>query len=236
MPTAKEIAEQITVASDWNARVALIRTVPEKFGTREHAKVYAEIAREVYVPHLEADVGYVLWRDEYELEAVQSAYTEATLATRNFSSVDRPSLERAITEHPRTLRIFRLLLGLTGAEFVEACAAAAGTEGLAGKVSAGAVKAMEAGTPAKQEKVALCATAVDLGMRGLLFPALSGSRLRSKLEKPDTAEGWDSVREFARRGVPLPTFLHQRAYGGAFRQLLDATGTSALSQLNCGID
>ncbi len=47
--------------------------------------------------------------------------------------------------------------------------------------------------------------------------------LRSKQDKPDTAHGWNSVRDFAAGGVPLKIFLHQRHYGGAFRQVLDAT-------------
>ena len=47
--------------------------------------------------------------------------------------------------------------------------------------------------------------------------------LRSKQDKPDTANGWNSVRDFAAGGVPLKVFLHQRHYGGAFRQVLDAT-------------
>jgi hypothetical protein len=52
-----------------------------------------------------------------------------------------------------------------------------------------------------------------------------GSSLRLKIEKPDTHAGWDTVRRYAREGVPLSVFLHQRAYGGAFRQLLDATSS-----------
>ena len=72
-----------------------------------------------------------------------------------------------------------------------------------------------------------CAAAVDLLMRRdpALFPLPpEGSTLRLKIEKPDTANGWETVRQYA-MGVPLPVFLHQRAYGGAFRQVLDATST-----------
>lgn len=31
------------------------------------------------------------------------------------------------------------------------------------------------------------------------------------------------MRSYAKDNVPLPVFLHQRHYGGAFRQILDAT-------------
>jgi hypothetical protein len=61
-------------------------------------------------------------------------------------------------------------------------------------------------------------------MNGQLF---GGARpgLRSKQQKPDTERGWASVREYASAGVPLKVFLHQRHYGGAFRQVLDATSS-----------
>ncbi|MEF8763310.1 hypothetical protein, partial [Stenotrophomonas sp. A3_2] len=50
--------------------------------------------------------------------------------------------------------------------------------------------------------------------------------MHSKQRKPDTADGWSSVQQFAVSGVPLKTFLHQRHYGGAFRQVLDATSSN----------
>lgn len=60
-----------------------------------------------------------------------------------------------------------------------------------------------------------------------LFPVKPpGTTLRLKVEKPDTIKAWDSVRRYAAHGVPLAVLLHQRAYGGAFRQLLDATSTA----------
>jgi len=49
--------------------------------------------------------------------------------------------------------------------------------------------------------------------------------LRPKLAKPDTEHGWDSVRRFAQAGVPFAIYLHQRFYGGAFGQLLNATSS-----------
>lgn len=92
-------------------------------------------------------------------------------------------------------------------------------------VSTSAVKSLEAGNrPRHEVAIRCCAETIGRAMAGTLFPA-AGPGLTSKLEKPDTAQGWDSVRSYATQGVPLPTFLHQRHYGGAFRQLLDATST-----------
>jgi len=59
---------------------------------------------------------------------------------------------------------------------------------------------------------------------GSLFgEALAG--IRSKQAKVDTENGWRSVRACAENGVPFSSFLHQRHYGGAFRQVLDATSS-----------
>jgi hypothetical protein len=70
----------------------------------------------------------------------------------------------------------------------------------------------------------IAAKTLTLILDGTLFgPAPEG--LLTKQQKPDTAHGWESVREFAANGVPFSTFLHQRHYGGAFRQILDATST-----------
>jgi hypothetical protein len=226
MPTPNDIAEEVAALSDWNARVAFIRTIPERFGIRQHADVYAAIARKVYAPNIQADIAYVHWRDEYELGTLQAAYDHACKLTSGFSTVDRSSLERTLAKRPQSLQIFRLLLGLTAPEFVEACALAADYEEGLATITKSAVKSIEAGRPVTEQKARACAATIDLAMRGVLFPPSPPGRLRRKLDKPDTAQGWESVQRFARQGVPLPVFLHQRAYGGAFRQLLDATSSS----------
>jgi hypothetical protein len=59
-------------------------------------------------------------------------------------------------------------------------------------------------------------------MSGTLFGSPPGD-LKSKQQKPDTINGWVTVQQFAAHGVPYGVFLHQRHYGGAYRQLLDAT-------------
>jgi hypothetical protein len=61
-------------------------------------------------------------------------------------------------------------------------------------------------------------------INGTLFGA-PGLGLHSKQEKPDTEHGWTSVQELAAKRVPFSVFLHQRHYGGAFRQVLDATSS-----------
>lgn len=218
------IVAEAESASTWNARVAVIRQVPGRHGTNEHPDVYSTIARRIYVPAVVADVGYVPWRSEYELARVEAAYATADSETAGFTAVDELDLDRIIAAEPQTLLIFRLLAGLTVNEFAEATRAAATMSG--GKpIGPAAVKSIEGGRKPQSPASQTAAATINRIMTGALFPSRPGGVFRPKLVKPDTANGWQSVRDYAANRVPFPVFLHQRMYGGAFRQLLDATGT-----------
>jgi hypothetical protein len=125
---------------------------------------------------------------------------------------------------PRTLLVFRTLLGLTKEEFAHSTILAGEPAGMK-PLSAGKVDSMERkGTRTTTDQARVAAITVLQAMDGSLF-GTPGAGLKSKQSKPDTERGWDSVRDFANNGVPLALFLHQRHYGGAFRQVLDATST-----------
>lgn len=211
----------IAGAKTWNERVQLIRAIPSNYGSAQHQAIYAAIAERVYVPHLTPDFAYIHWREEYDLPAVAKAYELAHALTSRFLKVDVDSLAEVMDAEPTTLRIFRLLLGFTTQEFAASTVIAGDSIGVPALANS-AVKSMENGRPAPKNAARLAAIVVDRALRGELFPAPEGD-IRSKIDKPDTAKGWESVREYAEKGVPLPVFLHQRHYGGAFRQLLDAT-------------
>jgi hypothetical protein len=74
VPDATEIAKSVAAAASWDARVTLIRRVPETFGTGQHAEVYAEIASHFYAPSIEPDFAYVHWKEDYELGPIEVAY------------------------------------------------------------------------------------------------------------------------------------------------------------------
>lgn len=59
---------------------------------------------------------------------------------------------------------------------------------------------------------------------GTLFGDPPGD-LKSKQDKPDTEHGWPTVQGLAAHAVPYAMFLHQRHYGGAFGQVINATST-----------
>jgi len=219
----EETVEAVAAAASWDARIALVRRVPETFGQAQHAAVYAAIAKKVYVPNLAPDFAYVHWREEYELAPLDDACRKAVELTKGFFTVEVADLRRTLHEEPTTLRIFRLLLGLTVQEFA-AASKIAEARGAGKGVTAPKVKDIEAGGASKEAVALCCATVVDGMMRGTLFGKPSGE-VRSKIEKPDTMKGWETVQQYADEGVPLAVFLHQRHYGGAFRQLLDSTST-----------
>jgi hypothetical protein len=224
MPEVNAKAAEIVAATDWNVRVALIRRVPEEFGTAQHRDVYAKIADWVYVPNLAPDFAYVHWREEYELPSTEGAYQAAHELTEGFTATDAETLARTIRAQPRALQVFRLLLGLTAQEFATATQIAAERHGLQA-LGSGQIKNLEAGSACKAEAALCCAFVIDEAMRGELFGAPPTGAVQPKIQKPDTLEGWATVRRYASEGVPLAVFLHQRHYGGAFRQLLDATST-----------
>lgn len=217
--------EQVKAATSWNDRIQLIRKIPELFGLAQHATVYPEIARHVYVPYLGPDFAYVHWRPEYELETIEHAYGETARLTNGFERVLSTDIATVIHASPTTLRIFRLLVGLTTQEFAASIGIVAAEQG-SKSIGNDRVKRIEGGAACNEETAALCAETVSRIMNGSLFAAPDDPNLRSKIQKPDTIGGWESVRMFARNGVPLSMFLHQRLYGGAFNQLLNATSKS----------
>lgn len=218
-----KVVEAVAAADNWNKRVALVRAIPEEFGTSYQQDVYAAIADYIYVPDLAPDFAYVHWRDEYELQKIEEAYEKAYALTSSFVNVNADDLAKAIATEPKALRIFRLLLGFTTQEFAASTVIAAAELGHR-PLSNSVVKAMENGSIRQSGAANVAASTVDRAMRGELFAEGVGG-VRSKISKPDTIAGWATVQRYAAGNVPFPVFLHQRYYGGAFRQLLDATSS-----------
>jgi len=224
VPTIHETIDAIIQAPSWDQRVAQIRLVSQRHGTGDHSRIFAEVAREAYVPHLAPDFAYIHEAPFYEAPYFRAAYVAATTATNDFTVVDEPTLSTAITDDPRTLLVFRTILGLAKTEFAQATVLVAEATESAG-ISAGKIDSMErngtAVTPAQATTIAKTLTQI---MDGSLFGD-PGGELRSKQAKIDTENGWSSASALATTGVPYADFLHQRHYGGAYRQVLDATST-----------
>lgn len=226
----------IVSAESFNQRIQQLRLVPQRHGTEEHVAIYATVARELYLPHLAPDFAYIHESPFYEAEYFNEAYQAAYELTQGFLKVSEDDLQSTLLQSPQTLLVFRTLLGLTKQEFAYSTWRAGEPEQLQ-QLSASQIdklercaiepskqRASKAGTARAAAQAKVAAKTIAMAMDGRLFgDAPSGSK--SKQLKPDTQSGWESVRAFAANGVPLSVFLHQRHYGGAFRQVLDATST-----------
>lgn len=222
MTTIDTTVRGIVEAQTWDQRVAQIRLVAQRHGTADHQGIYARVAREVYVPHLAPDFAYINQAEFYDLGTFQAAYVTATEATQDFSDVSEATLGTAIEDDPRVLLALRTILGLTGKEFAQSTKLVGEPLGMKA-LSPSKVDNMERnGTPVSAEQATLAARTIRQIMDGSLFPDPPGD-LHRKQDKYDTKDGWDTVQNLATQGVPYSAFLHQRHYGGAFRQLLDAT-------------
>ncbi len=224
MASVSETVHRIVDAPSWDARVAQIRLVAERHGTGEHQGIFAQVARQAYVPHLAPDFAYVHSVPFYDLPAFQDAYDIAVEETAGFTDVSEATLASMLEQQPRALLALRTILGLIGKEFAQSTQLVAEPLGLKA-ISPGKVDSIErSGTAVTSEQAMLLARTVRGVMDGSLFGDPPGE-LHRKQDKYDTQQGWDSVRALTHGGVPYAAFLHQRHYGGAFRQLLDATST-----------
>jgi hypothetical protein len=222
MAAIQDTVGLIVSAKTWDERVARLRQVPQRHGTNEHVMIYAQVATQIYVPQLAPDYAYVNSSEFYELPHFHHAYEMADTATAGFTEVSVERLAAAIQAEPIILLPLRVITGLTKAEFAASSKLVAEPLGIR-PLSPSKVDSMErSGTPTSPDQARVAAETVDQIMRGILFGDPPGD-LRSKQDKPDTVDGWVSVRDYAAHRVPYEVFLHQRHYGGAFRQLLDAT-------------
>jgi hypothetical protein len=222
MPATEDTIERIVDAENWDQRVARVRQIPARHGTKEHQSIYAEVARRLYVAHLTPDYAYVPVEEFYEPPHFDRAYEKVVQATAGFTRVTVAALAAAIEAEPIVLLPLRVITGLLKNEFAGATKLVAEPLGLRA-LSPSKVDSMEhSGTPTSAEQALVAAETLDRIMSGTLFGSPPGN-LKSKQLKPDTIGGWKTVRQYAEHGVPYGVFLHQRHYGGAFRQLLDST-------------
>lgn len=222
MPSVEQTVQAIVRAPTFDARIAEIRKIPGRHGSDDHSAIFAEVARQAYVPHLTPDFAYIHDVDFYGLAHLQESYRRASAGTDGFTAVDQDTIRRTLLGEPQSLLTFRVICGLTRDEFAHATKVVDPEGGLSGAAVDGIERK---GTKIKPEKAALLARTIDLIVNGSLFGQTSGDLMVKQNFKPDTEGGWSSVEKFASGGVPYSTFLHQRHYGGAFRQLLDATSS-----------
>ena len=234
MTAIEDTVERIVAAETWNQRVQEIRRVPEHHGQADHQSVYAEVADRLYKPHLSANFAFVPRQEDYELAHFAEVYRAVDASTNHFTNVSPPHLASVIQNDPRSLLVFRTIIGYTPRELAVATRELVFRIGGRG-IGEALLKSLEKGGRISPEKAELLAETIDaLISKRLWGQAPDG--LRSKMDKSDTREGWASVQRFAAQGVPYSAFLHQRHMGGSFRQLLDAASEKRGALLELAVE
>ena len=187
MPTKQETVELIVSAMTWDERVSRFRQIPQRHGTDEHASIFAQVARQLYVPHLAPDYAYVNTADFYELPHFQDAYAKAAAATAGFADVSVARLSASIQAEPVVLLPLRVITGLTRTEFAWSTKLIADPLGLKA-LSPGKVDSMErSGTATSPEQARVAAETVDKIMRGVCCSVLrqgASDRNRTNRTRP----------------------------------------------------
>lgn len=222
MASIEKTVEDICSASTFDARIAEIRKIPGKHGTDDRPAIFARVARELYVPDLTPDFAYIHQLDFYDEPHFHRSYEAASKGTAGFTLTDEATLTACLFQSPESLLTFRVIVGLTRDEFAHATKMVDPAAGLTGSVVDGVERLGTALTQVRAELIAKTLTEI---MDGSLFGGASGDVHTKQDIKADTTSGWSSVEHFATHGVPYWRYLHQRHFGGAFRQLLDATST-----------
>lgn len=162
-------------------------------------------------------------------ERFDAAYAALASGTAEFRDVTVERVADVLLAHPAALAPLRMIAGLTLKELAVAVRLASGTI-----VSDAALRAWERehitpepGTAKATRRAALAAAVANavvatIERRILTVPSAVVESFHSKLDKPDTMSGWQSVSLAATEGVPYASLLYQRYVGGVWRQVQDA--------------
>lgn len=211
-------------AADWEALVRSQdvldwrRALDEAFALPPAEREAALTAiRPVYESRLAPQFHAVPWGASlHEREAFRAAYRSAHQLTTGFTKTGEAELTAALEADPRTLIVFRLILGYTIAELASALELL-DVEG----ATRATLDALEHGrgtlTEARRAVLAGVAKAVTQVIERELFAlddALPPEDFKSRLDKIDTLEGWMSVQKAAAGGVDYADLLYERYVDG----------------------
>jgi len=173
--------------------------------------------RPIYEGRLAPQFHAVPWGASlHEREAFRTAYRSAHRLTAGFTKTSEADLLATLEADPRTLLVFRLILGYTIAELASALELL-NVEG----ATRPTLDALEHGrgtlTSARRAVLAGIAKAVTQVIERELFAlddALPPEDFKSRLDKIDTLEGWLSVQKAAAGGVDYADLLYERYVDG----------------------
>ena len=158
-------------------------------------------------------------------------YQVAEEHTHKFSVVDKDTIMRVLRSEPRTVIVFRMILGYTAGELAFML-----QEHYGEKIRKDDISVVEhLGNNAPRTSLRRFMRAVP-SMADFIYRAVKGeipelpegidtALFRPRTYKIDTREGWESVEKAAKEGVSYADLLYQRYIGGAFRQVRDMSSS-----------
>jgi len=194
------------------------RALEEAFALpRAEREAALRVIRPIYESRLAPQFHAVPWGASlHERDAFRSVYNSARQLTDGFNKTSEAELLAALEANPRTLIVFRLILGYTIGEL----AAALELLNIEGATRT-TIDALEHGrgavSPARRAVLVGVAKAVTQVIERELFgldDALPAEDFKSRLDKIDTEEGWMSVQKAAAGGVDYSDLLYERYIDG----------------------
>ena len=221
MPDAADFAEWVSGDNvlDWRRALDAAFALPP-----DEREAALRAIRPIYESRLTPQFHAVPWGASlHERDAFRTAYKSAHELTEGFTKTKEPHVLAALEADPRTLVVFRLILGYTIPELVSAL------ELLDVSASRDALSALEHGrgtmTEPRRAVLAGVAKAVTQVIERELFAlddTLPPEDFKSRLDKIDTEEGWVSVRKAAAGGIDYADLLYERYVDGPWLHVRSA--------------
>jgi len=215
VPDASDYVEWVTSGDVLDWRRALDAAFALGPDEREAA---LRVIRPIYESRLTPQFHAVPWGASlHERDDFRVAYERAHELTEGFTKTSEADLLAALDADPRTLVVFRLILGYTTAEL---SAALTLIEVAASKT---VIEALEKGrgtmTAARRAVLGGVAMAVTGVIERDLFAlddSLPPKDFKSRLDKIDTEDGWASVQKAAAGGIDYGDLLYERYVDGSW--------------------
>jgi len=157
----------------------------------------------------------------------RTVYDEVVRRTEGFRRVSPDELADLLRQYPKAVLVLQQIVGYTEQELAFAInLIGIDAEGQPIKVTKSVIERMQRGQLTRKARriVPLLARIffeIVTRQRFDIPEELDPTVYRSRMDKPDTGDGWASVQQIAEKGLSYADLLYQRYVGGSFRQVMD---------------